>query len=145
MHRMIKAALTAGLSLAAAPVLAQASSYLPGSVWQVSDIKTEPGQFENYIDYLGGNWRKELEYQKKLGYVLSYHVFAVNSPRRDEPDLILAVEYKDYVPNAEQLAIQKKIEAMMQEDAHKSDSASGERKSMRTTLGSMELQELKLK
>lgn len=140
------AVIAAGLAFAvAAPALAQESSYVPGTVWQFSKIKTEPGQSENYLDYLAGNWRKQLDYEKKAGYVVSYHVFSVNNPRADEPDLILAVEYKDYLTTAQQLDLQKKIDAMMQQDPHKGDAAAGERKSMRTMLGSMEVQELKLK
>ena len=140
------AAIAAGLAFAvAAPAVAQESSYVPGTVWQMSQIKTEPGQSENYLDYLSGNWRKQLEFQKKAGYVVSYHVFSVNNARVGEPDLILAVEYRDYLTTAQQLDIQKKVDAMMQQDPHKSDSAAGERKSLRTQLGSMELQELKFK
>jgi hypothetical protein len=41
--------------------------------------------------------------------------------------------------------MQKKIEAMLASDTHKMDSAAGERKQLRKVLGSMELQELKLK
>ena len=131
--------------LTAMPAVAQESSYTPGTVWQFSEIKTEPGQAENYLDYLSGNWRKQLDYQKKLGYVVSYHVLSVNNPRAGEPDLILAVEYKDYLTTAQQLDMQKKFEAVMQQDPHKSEAASGERKSLRTQIGSMELQELKFK
>ncbi|MDC8787233.1 hypothetical protein [Roseateles koreensis] len=128
----------------AAPALAD-SSYTPGSVWSFSNIHVEPGQFENYMDYLAGNYKKQNEFLKKEGVVLSYHVLQVNAPRSGEPDLVLAIEYKDYASNAERLAIQKKMEAMMAMDAHKMDSASGERKVMRKLGGNMELQELKLK
>jgi hypothetical protein len=147
MKRFISAAATAaGLAVAsAAPLAAQQASYVPTTVWQMSQIKTEPGQAENYLDYLAGNWRKQLEFQKKAGYVVSYHVFSVDNARAGEPDLILAVEYKDYMTTAQQLDMQNKFEAMMQQDVHKSDAASGERKSMRTQLGSMEMQELKFK
>ena len=129
----------------ATPALAQDSSYTGGTVWQFSHIKVEPGQFENYMDYLGGNWRKQLEFGKKEGYVVSYHIFSVNNARAGEPDLILATEYKDYVPTAQQDAIQKKMMAAMASDPHKMETGSGERVKMRTQMGSMELQELKLK
>lgn len=133
-----------GLALAA-PAMAQSSSYTMGTVWQVSSIKVVPGQFENYLDYLGGNWRKQLEFGKKQGYVVSYHVFSVNNPRESEPDLMLAVEYKDYLPVAQQVEYQKQYEAMMAADTHKIDAASGQRVTMRKEAGSVELQELKLK
>jgi hypothetical protein len=72
-------------------------------------------------------------------------VFQVNNARSGEPDLILAIESKDYLTNAQQLEIQKKTEAFMAMDAHKFDSSSGERKAIRKLDGGMELQELKLK
>lgn len=124
---------------------AQSSSFTPGTVWTFSNIQIEPGQFENYMDFLATTWKKSYEFGKKDGNVVSYHVFQVNNPRKGDPDLILAIETKDYLANAEQLALQKKFEAFMATDARKSDTASGERKTMRKVAGSMELQELKLK
>jgi len=139
-------AVPAAVLLLSSPVaFAQESSYTPGTVWNFTYIQTEPGQFEKYLDYLSGNWRKVNEFQKKEGVVVSYHVLAVNNPRNGEPDLVLAVEFKDYVPTAQQLEMQKKIEGMLGEDTHKADTASGERKPMRKLVGGMQLQELKLK
>ena len=124
---------------------AQASSYTPGTVWNFTNIQIEPGQFENYMDFLATTWKKSNEFGKKEGNIVSYHVFQVNNPRHGEPDLILAVESKDYLTNAEQLAIQKKYEAFVAMDQRKLDTTSGERKVMRKLIGNMELQELKLK
>jgi hypothetical protein len=141
------AAMLAATALSIVPVTAAAqdSNYTPGTVWQFSNIQVEPGQFEKYVDYLAGNWRKINELGKKEGMVVSYHVFTVNDARKEEPDLILAVEYKDYYTNAQQMALQKKVEAMLASDAHKLDAASGERKVMRKLLGNMQLQELQFK
>ena len=127
------------------PAIAQDSSYKPGSVWFFSNIQVEPGQYEKYLDYLASNWKKVQELGKKEGVIVSYHVLSVNAPRKDEPDLILAVELKDYRSNAEQQAFQKKIEALLAADAHKQDTAAGERGVMRKLVGNMELQELVLK
>ena len=129
----------------AAPAFAQGSNYTPGTVWTFSNIQIEPGQFENYMDFLATTWKKSNEFGKKEGNVISYHVLQVNNPRRNEPDLILAIEAKDYLSNAEQLALQKKYEEFMAMDVRKMDTAGGERKVMRKLAGSMELQELKLK
>ena len=125
---------------------AQDSSYTPGTVWNFSYIKVEPGQFENYMDYLSKTWKKGQDYGVKEGDVVSYHVFQINNARADEADLILAIETKDYLTNAQQLAVQKKFEKFMaQDNTHKLDAGMGERKVMRKLSGSMELQELKLK
>ena len=141
----ILAACAAAALLSSPVAFAQESSYTFGTVWEFSYIQTEPGQFEKYVDWLSGDWRKIQEFQKKEGVVVSYHILAVNNPRNGEPDLVLAIEYKDYVPIAQRLELQKKIEAMLRSDPHKEDAASGERKSLRKLAGGMELQELKLK
>jgi hypothetical protein len=127
------------------PATAQELSYTPGTVWNISNIQVEPGQTQRYLDYLAGDWKKLNEFGKKEGYVVSYHVFSVNNPRSGEPDLILAVEYKDYYSNAEQLVQQKRLEAFLASDARKMENQSGERKAMRKLAGSVELQELNLK
>jgi hypothetical protein len=124
---------------------AQVPSYTPGTVWNISNIQIEPGQFENYMDFLANTWKKSNEFGMKEGNVVSYHVFQVNNPRSGEPDLILAIETKDYMSNADQLLLQKKYEAFMAMDQRKMDTSSGERKVMRKLAGSVELQELKLK
>ncbi len=127
------------------PALAQESSYRPGTVWNFSYIKVEPGQGERYMDFLATQWKKQNEFGKKEGYLVSYHVFSVNNPRAGEPDLILAIEYKDYFPVAEQLAQQKKFEAFLSSDTRKMEKESSERGSARKLMGGMEVQELVLK
>jgi hypothetical protein len=82
---------------------------------------------------------------KREGYVVSYHVLSVNNPRAGEPDLILAVESKDYYSKAEQLAQQKKVEALLAADQRKMEAQSLDRSPMRKFAGGMELQELVLK
>jgi len=143
--RFLRTFTATAMLLTGTVALAQTSSYTPGTVWNFSSIQIEPGQFENYMDFLATTWKKSNGFGKKEGNVVSYHVFQVNNPRHGEPDLILAIESKDYLTNAEQLAIQKKYEAYMAMDQRKMDSASGERKVMRKLVGNMELQELKLK
>ena len=137
-------AAAAALSLSF-PALAQDSSYTQGSVWFFSNIQIEPGQFENYMDFLGANWKKVQELGKKEGIILSYHVLSVNAQRNGEPDLILAIEFKDYRTKAQGEAFQKKVEALLAADARKQTSDSGQRGTMRKLTGNMELQELVLK
>ncbi len=141
----LKMSTAAALLVLGATSHAQSSSYTPTSVWTFTNVQVEPGQFENYMDFLDKEYKKTNDFGIKEGYILSYHVFQVNSARNGEPDLILAVESKDYLTNAQQLDIQKKYEAFMAKDNRKMTTESGDRKAMRKFLGSMELQELKLK
>lgn len=143
--RVLKLSAAAALLALGTAASAQSSSYTPGSVWTFTNVSIEPGQFENYLDFLDKDYKKGNDFGMKEGYILSYHVFSVNNPRNGEPDLILAIESKDYLSNAQQLEIQKRYEAFMAKDNRKMNTESGERKVMRKTTGSMELQELKLK
>ena len=141
----LKLSIGAALLALGSASFAQSESYTPGTVWTFTNVVVEPGQFENYMDYLDKEFKKSNEFGIKEGNVVSYHVFAVNSPRNGEPDLILAVESKDYFTNAQQLEMQKRFEAYMAKDNRKMTAESGERKVMRKFIGNMELQELKLK
>ena len=110
--RILAVSATAVL-LSSPAAFAQQSSYTPGTVWNFSYIQTEPGQYEKYMDWLAGNWRKINEMQKKEGVLVSYHILSVNNPRNGEPDIVLASEFKDYIPTAQQLEMQKKVEALL--------------------------------
>ena len=139
---------TAGLAMAlsmAAPALAQEASYKPGSVWVSSRINVLPGQFENYMDYLSSQWKRIQEFGKKEDVVLSYHILSTNNPRKDEPDLILLIENKDYLTTAQQEALRVKLNAFLAMDDRKQDAAAAARGPMRELLGSTEYQELVLK
>ena len=129
----------------ATPVMAQESSYRPGTVWEASRIDVLPGQFENYMDYLAMTWKKIQEFGKAEGVVVEYHVLSTNNARAGEPDLILIIEYKDYQTTAQQEAIQKKVNALLAQDNRKAAAAGGERTKMRELMGSTEYQELILK
>ena len=129
----------------ATPMMAQESSYKPGTVWEASRIDVLPGQFENYMDYIATTWKKNQEIAKAEGIVLDYHVLATNNARAGEPDLILIIEYKDYRTTAQQEAFSKKVNAMMALDDRKQDMAAGKREAMRELMGSTEYQELILK
>ena len=129
----------------ATPVMAQESSYRPGTVWEASRIDVLPGQFENYMDYLATTWKKINELGKAEGVVVEYHVLQTNNARAGEPNLILIIEYKDYQTTAQQEAMQKKVNAALAQDNRKAAAAGGERTKMRELMGSTEYQELILK
>lgn len=128
-----------------APTMAQESSYKPGSVWTAARIHVLPGQFENYMDWLAGDWKRMREFGKKAGVELSYHVLQVNNPRKDEANLILLIETRDYLPVAQQDAFNKKLNAFLASDDRKQGAASAVRGAMREQWGSTEFQELVLK
>ncbi len=129
----------------ATSAVAQEVSYKPGTVWEAGRIDVLPGQFQNYMDWLATNWKKIQELGKAEGIVVDYHVLATNNPRAGEPDLILLVEYKDYLTTAQQEAFSKKVNAMMAQNERTAAVANAERGKMRESMGSTEYQELILK
>ena len=135
---MIAAALTT-------PAMAQELPVKNGSVWVASRIDTLPGQMPAYLDYLATEWKKQNEFLKAEGVLLSYRVLRTNHARNEEPDLILLLEYKDYASNAQQEAITKKLEAAMRRDARQGAAGNLEREKIRSLMGSTEYQELVLK
>ncbi len=129
----------------ATPALAQDASYKPGTVWEVGRINVLPGQFENYMDWLAGQWKKVNELAKAEGLLVEYHVLTSTHPRDGEPDVILILEYKDFLTTAQQEAFNKKVNAMLAQDDRKAGAASAERGKMREQLGSVQYQEVVLK
>lgn len=133
----------------AASAQGQAASGLPytnGGVWDFSYIDVKPGQFDTYMTYLSGNWRRAQEAAKQRGDVLSYRVLAVDMPRAGEPDLILAVEYKnmavfDRSPDETQ-ALSSQATGLTPQQATQ---GSIDREAMRSNIGGMGLRELKFK
>jgi len=111
--RTLAVSAAVALAVLGSAASAQDSSYVPGTVWNFSYITVEPGQFENYMDYLSKTWKKSQDFGMKEGDIVSYHVFQINNSRAGEPDLVLAIETKDYLTNAQQLAVQKKFEKFM--------------------------------
>ncbi len=139
------AAAMLGATALAAPAMAQELPVKNGSVWVASRIDTLPGQMPAYLDYLATEWKKQNEFLKAEGVLLSYRVMRTNHARNGEPDLILLLEYKDSYSIAQQEAMTKKLEAAMRRDARQGAAGNLEREKIRSLMGSTEYQELILK
>lgn len=121
------------------------SSYERGPRWECWNIRIAPGKHEDYMDFLATIWRDTMEFGKRQGDVISYHVLSINQPRPNEPDLVLAVCYKDYPSIAAREKFDKDLAAHLKSGARQIEHDAGERSAIRTVLGSIEYQELKLK
>jgi hypothetical protein len=129
----------------AAPAAAQELPTANGSVWVASRIDVLPGQGPAYLDYLATTWKKQQEWGKAQGHILSYRVLRTNHARNGEPDLILLIEYKDYNSIAEREAIDKKFAAETGIGPRQGAAGNLEREKIRALMGSTEYQELILK
>ena len=82
--------------LAAQPAIAQEKAYKEGSVWSIALIKVKPGMFDQYMRDLSATRKPILEEGKKQGLILSHRMLSGNSANRDDFNMILLVEYKDW-------------------------------------------------
>jgi len=82
--------------LAAQTGFAQDKPYKEGSIWAVTFVKVKPGMFDNYIRDLASNRKPLMEQAKKDGLILSEKMLAGDSAGREDFDLILMVEYKNW-------------------------------------------------
>jgi len=139
-------------ALALVPALAMTAAfaedarpYEQGPVWDFSMIQTKGGHFDDYMKFVDTNWKAEQEAAKAKGWVLDYKVFSAADPRENEPDIILAVEYKNMavfdVSLDESEALMKKVFGSLPE----SNKAAIDRESIRTLKGDVLTRELILK
>jgi hypothetical protein len=143
--RFIACAATAGLALSSMAALADDHAYTEGPVVNVTAVRTEPGKFDDYMNFIDKVWKASQEAGKKTGDVLSYRVVTVEPRGENDPDLYLVVTYKNWATQdgatAKADAITKQIEGSL-EAANKS---TAERGKIRRILGSWTGQELDLK
>ena len=84
------------LMLVAQASLAQDKPYKEGSIWAVTFVKVKPGMFDTYIRDLSSNRKPLMEQAKKEGLILQERMLAGESSSREDFDLILMVEYKNW-------------------------------------------------
>lgn len=129
------------------PVQAQQGpAYTEGAVLRVTEVKVMDGQFDNYMQYLQGQYKRTMEAQKKAGIILDYGIYSREARAPDEADLYLTVVY----PNMAAFdGLRERVEPLMAEltgqTSKQADKAYADRGSMRKILGSELIRELKLK
>jgi hypothetical protein len=137
------AALSLTLGLVAGAV-ADDKPYKEGAVTDVAFIRVKDGKLLDYIAYLNGTYKQEMEAYKKAGLVTEYRIYQVAPRHPQDPNLILTVTYPNYGAldhHAEFDAVTAKIEGSLKQ----ADASYGSRESVREVLGSELIQELILK
>ena len=84
------------LMLAAQTGFGQEKPYKEGSVWTVTFVKVKPGMVDTYLRDLGANRKKLMEQAKKDGLILSERLLSGEATGREDFDLILMVEFKNW-------------------------------------------------
>jgi hypothetical protein len=70
--------------------------YKDGPVWAVSFVRTKPGMTNDYLKNLAEEWRNVNEEAKKEGLVLSYKILSGEAANKDDWNLMLMVEFKNF-------------------------------------------------
>jgi hypothetical protein len=140
---MMLAALGAATMAFAVPAAAQDVPLVGGNYWDVAGITVDDGQLPQYADYLAGQYRKNMEFQKSKGWVKDFIILSNVNQRKDEPDLYL-ITIMDHVPNAaEQVAREKEMTAFLQQTTRQLSAGSGQRATYRHLGSNMLLQEMR--
>jgi len=95
---LVACLLVAGASGVIQTAGAQASTraYREGPVISVSYIRTKPGMFDKYMQYLAGPYKTNLEAQKAAGIVLDYGIYTSEPRTPADHDIMLEVVYKNW-------------------------------------------------
>lgn len=133
------------LALSTTSVFSDDRVYKSGSVWNVSFVRTKPGKFDEYLADLENVWLKYIKQQMKDGDILSYKLMAVSGRRKDESNLVLMIEFKNWAVFDRDADYFDKIAKKVQGSIKASTKANIDRESLRTLNGDMNLQELKFK
>jgi hypothetical protein len=119
--------------------------YTEGPVSVISAIRTENGMFDEYMAWIAGPWKQDMDAQKKAGIVLDYKVYVTTPRNANEPDLYLEVTYKNWASfdglAAKQDAITEKLSGSIQ----KANAEAVARGKLRKVLGDEVIQQLILK
>ena len=127
---------------------AQAStrSYREGPVISVSYIRTKPGMFDKYMQYLDGPYKTNLEAQKAAGIVLDYGIYTSEARNPADHDVMLTIVYKnwgalDNLADRSDAVVNKALQSTPDQRSQQFI----DRGAMRESLGSRTYQQLVLK
>ena len=140
-------ALLAGLSMFAVAEFAATADrpYTERAVVNVGSLQTEPGQFEAYMAYLAGPYKKMMEEQKAAGIILDYKVYVTTPRSPDDPDIYLLTVYKNMAALDGLNERTDPIQQKMFGDLAQRGAATAERGKMRTVIGGLQMRKLELK
>jgi hypothetical protein len=134
-----------GLGLFNALAYADDQPYTEGPVVNVAGIRTAYGRFDDYMKFLAGTYKQQMEELKKAGLILSYDVLTVEPRGADNPDIYLVVRYKNW---AALDGLREKSDAIVKQvygSLAAADKGQVDRGKIRRTVGSQTMQVLNLK
>jgi hypothetical protein len=76
--------------------VAQEKPYIEGTVWSIALIRVKPGMLDVYLRELGPQRKALFDEAKKQGLVLSSRILSGNASSKDDWDLMILDEYKNW-------------------------------------------------
>ena len=76
--------------------LAADRPYTQGSVWTVTFVRVKPGMGTQYLGELAQTWKQVMDEARKQQMIVSYKILGGNPGNRDDWDLMLLVEQKNW-------------------------------------------------
>lgn len=141
MRKSILAALGAVALIMPSTASSQELPLKSGDFWDVGSISIDDGHFGDYADFLAGQYRKNMEFQKSKGWIKGYHILANVNARDGEPDLYLVTIFDHVTTPAEDIAREKETNAFLAQTTRQGMAGSAHRATFRHLKGDMLLQE----
>jgi hypothetical protein len=94
--RIVAWLLSGVLLFAAQAGRAQDRPYKEGTVWTISFIKVKPGMMNVYLRDLAAQRKPLMDEARKQGLIVSEKMLSGSAAGRDDWDLMLMVEYKNW-------------------------------------------------
>lgn len=135
-------ALLCGVSAALAD---EGRPYTEGPVVTVTSVRTKNGMFDEYMKFVAGNYRRNMEEYKKAGLILDYGVYQAFPHNPHEPDLFLTVTFKNWAAFDGLQDKMDPIDAKVYGSVDASNKGAVDRDKIREILGSQTIQKLQLK
>jgi hypothetical protein len=82
--------------LIADAALAADRPYTQGSVWTVTFVRVKPGMSTQYLGDLAKTWKQVMDEARKEQLIVSYKILGGNPGNREDWDLMLLVEQKNW-------------------------------------------------
>src|SRR5690349_13297789 len=135
-----------GLVCGASATLAdEGRPYTEGPVVTVTSVRTKNGMFDEYMKFVAGNYRRNMEEYKKAGLILDYGVYQAFPHNPHEPDLFLTVTFKNWAAFDGLQDKMDPIDAKVYGSVDASNKGAVDRDKIREILGSQTIQKLQLK
>lgn len=121
-------------------------AYREGPVIVVSFVRTKPGMFDRYMEYLNSGYKTTMEAEKAAGIITDYGIFTSTPRDPADHDVLLTVVYKNWAAlDNLQDRTEPVSNRVLQNTSRQRDQQFIDRGAMRDVIGQRVYQELFLK